>query len=372
MEFRLPPLENMDMIDRHSFWQGKKVFITGHTGFKGGWLSLWLQHLGADLVGYAQTPPTSPSLYEMAHLAEGMHSVIGDVRDLEHLQQVMVEHEPEIVFHLAAQPLVRYSYEQPIETISTNVLGTAHLLEAVRHTSSVRVVVSITSDKCYENKEWHWGYREVDALGGHDPYSASKAAAELMIATYRNAYFPPERYGDHGVALASTRAGNVIGGGDWAMDRLVPDIMRAVMNGRPVIIRNPRATRPWQHVLEPLNGYLLLAEHLWQAGPQFAEAWNFGPNDADVKPVSWIVDYVTSVWAEGASWQLDDAEQPHENTFLKLDCSKAHNRLGWQPRLNLAQTLDWIVDWFQAYQRQENMRAMTIKQIECFEAIAKP
>ena len=356
------------MNERHQFWKGKKVFVTGHTGFKGGWLSLWLQRMGAEVMGYALRPPTTPSLFEVARLADDISSVMGDVRDFDTLRRTMTEFQPDVVFHLAAQPLVRYSYENPLETISTNVLGTAHVLEAVRHTPSVRVAVSITSDKCYENKEWHWGYREVDALGGYEPYSASKASAELVIATYRNSFFPPERHQAHGVALASTRAGNVIGGGDWARDRLVPDIMRAVMGGQAVHIRNPQATRPWQHVLEPLNGYLLLAEQMWSR-PQLAEAWNFGPNDADVKPVAWIVDYVTQSWGNGASWQLDGAEQPHENTFLKLDCSKAKKHLGWYPKLDLATALDWIVAWFQAYECQEDMRAVSAQQIERFEKL---
>lgn len=351
------------MTRQADFWRGKKVLLTGHTGFKGSWLSLWLQKLGAEVVGFALDPPTEPSLFAAAQVAQGMHSIIGDVRDGQRLQEVVRAHQPEIVFHLAAQPLVRYSYKDPIETLSTNVMGTANMLEAVRHSNSVRVVVSITSDKCYENKEWHWGYREVDALGGHDPYSASKAAAELVIATYRNSYFSPATYQQHGVAVASTRAGNVIGGGDWAMDRLLPDIMRALMAGEPVLIRSPRATRPWQHVLEPLNGYIMLAECLWQDGPRFAQAWNFGPQDDDVKPVSWIVDYVTQIWGEGASWVMDGAEQPHENTFLKLDCSLAKSQLGWAPKLNLATALEWIVAWFQGYQRQEDMRALTEEQI---------
>lgn len=360
------------MNEQKDFWRGKKVLVTGHTGFKGSWLSLWLQKLGAELVGFALEPPTEPSLFEAAQVAQGMvASVIGDVRDGEHLQDVMQTHQPEIVFHLAAQPLVRYSYQAPIETISTNVMGTANMLEAVRHTDSVRVVVSITSDKCYENREWHWGYREVDALGGHDPYSASKAAAELVIATFRNSYFAPAAYQQHGVAVASTRAGNVIGGGDWAMDRLLPDIMRALMVGEPVIIRSPRATRPWQHVLEPLSGYIKLAECLSEDGAYFAKAWNFGPNDEDVKPVSWIVEYVTKIWGDGASWQLDGADQPHENTFLKLDCSLAKNQLGWLPRLNLAMALDWIVEWFQGYQQQQDMRALTEQQISRYESEAK-
>ncbi len=349
------------MINRNVFWQDKTVLVTGHTGFKGSWLSLWLQQLGANVVGYALEPPTDPSLFEMARVAQRMTSVIGDVRDLAAFQAVFQTYQPEIVIHMAAQPLVRESYKDPLLTLSTNIMGTAHMLEAARQTDSVRVVVSITSDKCYENKEWVWGYREADRLGGHDPYSASKAGAELVISTYRDSFMA-----DAGVALASTRAGNVIGGGDWAKDRLVPDIMRSVMDGRPVIIRNPQATRPWQHVLEPLNGYLMVAEHLWEHGRAYAEAWNFGPNDDDVKPVSWICDYITEMWGGGAAWQLDGDDHPHENTLLKLDCSKAKARLGWQPRLNLAEALTWIVEWYQAYQRDADMRAITETQIRQF------
>ncbi len=355
------PLEGLGMINRNVFWQDKTVLVTGHTGFKGSWLSLWLQQLGANVVGYALEPPTDPSLFEMARVAQGMTSVIGDARDLAAFQAVFQTYRPEIVIHMAAQPLVRESYKDPLLTLSTNIMGTAHMLEAARRTGSARVLVSITSDKCYQNKEWVWGYRETDRLGGRDPYSASKAAAELVISTYRDSFMA-----DAGIALASTRAGNVIGGGDWAKDRLVPDIMRSVMRGRPVVIRNPQATRPWQHVLEPLNGYLTVAEHLWEHGRAYAEAWNFGPNDDDVKPVSWICDYVTEMWGEGAAWQMDGDDHPHENTLLKLDCSKAKARLGWQPKLNLSEALTWIVEWFQAYQNGADMRAVTEAQIRQF------
>lgn len=338
--------------------------MTGHTGFKGSWLSLWLQQLGADVVGYALEPPTEPSIFEVARVVEGMTSIIGDIRDIEKFRSVLQEHKPEIVIHMAAQPLVRESYDDPVGTLSSNVMGTANMLEAVRVNDSVRVVVSITSDKCYENKEWIWGYREIDRLGGYDPYSASKACSELVISSYRNSFF-----GQSGVSLASTRAGNVIGGGDWAKDRLIPDIMRAVMEGRPVVIRNPNATRPWQHVLEPLNGYLMVAERLWEEGDAFAEGWNFGPNDEDVKPVSWICDHITQQWSQDAGWRLDEEDQLHENTLLKLDCSKAKARLGWHPKLDLATALAWIVEWFQAYQAQEDMRAVTEAQIRRFAEI---
>ena len=351
---------------KNSFWQGKKVLITGHTGFKGSWLSLWLQSMGASVVGYALEPPTQPSLFEVAGVADGMTSIIGDVRNLGHLQSAFAEHNPEIVFHLAAQPLVRYSYESPVETYTTNVIGTMNMLESVRHSDSVQVVVSITSDKCYQNKEWHWGYRENDRLGGHDPYSSSKACAETVIAAYRDSYFPPDAYERHGVALASTRAGNVIGGGDWAKDRLIPDIMKAILENRPVVIRSPKAIRPWQHVLEPLNGYLCLAEQMWTRGPKLAQAWNFGPNSEDAKTVSWIAEYLTSSWGDGACWELDSRQHPHEDTYLKLDCSKARNLLGWAPKLHLSIALEWIAEWYRGYQQGDDMRSLTEDQIARF------
>jgi len=351
---------------KNSFWQGKKVLITGHTGFKGSWLSLWLQSMGASVVGYALEPPTQPSLFEVAGVADGMTSIIGDVRNLGHLQSAFAEHNPEIVFHLAAQPLVRYSYESPVETYTTNVIGTMNMLESVRHADSVQVVVSITSDKCYQNKEWHWGYRENDRLGGHDPYSSSKACAETVIAAYRDSYFPPDAYERHGVALASTRAGNVIGGGDWAKDRLIPDIMKAILENRPVVIRSPKAIRPWQHVLEPLNGYLCLAEQMWTRGPKLAQAWNFGPNSEDAKTVSWIAEYLTSSWGDGACWELDSRQHPHEDTYLKLDCSKARNLLGWAPKLHLSIALEWIAEWYRGYQQGDDMRSLTEDQIARF------
>ena len=266
-----------------AFWKGKRILLTGHTGFKGSWLSLWLQSMGAPVVGYALAPPTNPSLFEVAEVGRGMTSVIGDIRDLEHLCAVFAEHKPEIVIHMAAQPLVRYSYIEPVETYSTNVMGTVNLLEAVRGTDSVKAVVNVTSDKCYENREWVWNYRENEAMGGYDPYSNSKGCAELVTAAYRNSYFHSEKYKEHGVALASGRAGNVIGGGDWAGDRLIPDIMRAITQNLAVNIRNPHAIRPWQHVLEPLSGYLMLAQKLYEEGAAYAEGWNFGPSDEDAQ-----------------------------------------------------------------------------------------
>lgn len=349
------------------FWAGRKVLITGHTGFKGAWLSLWLQRKAADTIGYSLPPPTKPSLFEVARVAEGMTSIQGDTRDLEYLKSVITKHRPEIIIHMAAQALIRQSYNDPIETYSTNVMGTVNVLEAVRQCESVRVVVCITSDKCYENKEWVWGYRENERMGGRDPYSSSKGCAELVIAAYRNSYFPPETYQRHGVAVASTRAGNVIGGGDWAQDRLIPDILKALMEDRPVIIRNPIATRPWQYVLEPLSGYLALAEQLWTRGPEFAQSWNFGPSEVEGKPVSWVVQCLTKLWGDNARWELDSAQHPHEDTYLKLDCSKANRLLGWSLRLPLPTALEWIVEWYQGYGQNKNMRQLTEAQIVRYE-----
>ena len=345
------------------FWQGKRVLLTGHTGFKGSWLSLWLQAMGAEVTGYALAPPTNPSLFDIAKVELGMTSLIGDIRDLDKLQAVFAKHQPEIVIHMAAQPLVRYSYQNPVETYSTNVMGTVNVLEAVRNTLSVKAVVNVTTDKCYENREWVWGYRENEPMGGHDPYSNSKGCAELITAAYRNSYFHPEHYQEHGVAIASARAGNVIGGGDWAEDRLIPDIMRAITHNEAVNIRNPHAIRPWQHVLEPLLGYLVLAKKLYEEGSSYAEGWNFGPNDEDAQPVSWIVDQLIKTWGEGASWVLDSGDHPHEAHYLKLDCSKAKARLDWQPRWRLDETLDKIVTWHKAYQENDNMSEITLKQI---------
>ena len=350
-----------------NFWNGKRVFLTGHTGFKGSWISLWLQSLGAEITGFSLEPPTQPSLFVEAGVAAGMNSILGDIRDLPALQQAMQRVKPEVVIHMAAQALVRYSYGAPVETYATNVMGTVHLLEAVRNTDTVRAVVNITCDKCYENKEWPWGYRENEPMGGYDPYSSSKGCAELVCAAYRNSYFNREIYAEHCVALASARAGNVIGGGDWAADRLIPDILRAIEAGKPVNIRSPHAIRPWQHVLEPLSGYLALAEKLYTEGTHYAEGWNFGPADEDAKPVQWIVERLTREWGTGASWQLDQNPQPHEAHYLKLDCSQARGKLGWQPRWPLARTLASIAAWHQAYLDGTDMRAFTLAQISQYE-----
>ena len=350
-----------------SFWSGKKVFVTGHTGFKGSWLSLWLQQLGASVIGYALQPPTNPSLFEVAQVAQGMTSIIGDIRDGTMLTNAMRQAGTDIVIHMAAQPLVRRSYVDPVETYSTNVIGTVNLLEAVRQTPSVRAVVNVTTDKCYENKEWVWGYRENEPMGGFDPYSSSKGCAELVTAAYRYSFFNSSKHSEHQVALATARAGNVIGGGDWAEDRLIPDILRAIQNRQSVNIRNPHATRPWQHVLEPLSGYLALAEALYSQGSAFAEAFNFGPTEDDAKPVQWIVERLVQQWGDGANWKLDQAEHPHEAHYLKLDCSKAKMRLDWRPRWTLAQALENIIVWHKAHQRGDDMRELSSRQIAAFQ-----
>ena len=327
-------------------------------------MSLWLQQLRAEVTGYALAPPTTPSLYDVAQVAQGMTSIIGDIREDVMLADAMRQAAPEIVIHMAAQPLVRRSYVDPVETYSTNVMGTVHLLEAVRQTPSVRAVVNVTTDKCYENKEWIWGYRENEPMGGFDPYSSSKGCAELITAAYRNSFFNGIHHSQHHVALATARAGNVIGGGDWAEDRLIPDILRAIQAGQPVNIRNPHATRPWQHVLEPLSGYLALAAKLYSQGPAFAEAFNFGPAEEDVKPMQWIVEQLTQQWGAGASWHLDDGAHPHEAHYLKLDCSKARTVLGWRPRWNLGQALQAITIWHKAHHHDDDMRAVCLQQIK--------
>lgn len=350
------------------FWRGRRVFLTGHTGFKGSWLSLWLQSLSAELTGYALKPPTNPSLFEEARVAQGMTSIEGDIRDLELFSRAMQAARPEIVIHMAAQPLVRHSYVAPVETYSTNVMGTVHLLEAVRHCPSVRTVVNITTDKCYENKEWVWSYRENEPMGGYDPYSSSKGCAELVSAAYRSSFFNPVDYAKHGVALATARAGNVIGGGDWSQDRLLPDILAAFARGEAVRIRNPDATRPWQHVLEPLHGYLTLVERLTEdGGVTFAEGWNFGPNDEDARPVSWIVNEMAKRWGAGAHWTVDGGKHPHEANYLKLDISKARAKLCWQPALTLIESLDLIVDWAKAYAAGCDARELTLEQISQYQ-----
>ncbi|MBK6004594.1 CDP-glucose 4,6-dehydratase [Ramlibacter ginsenosidimutans] len=352
------------------FWRGRKVFLTGHTGFKGSWLSLWLQQLGAQVTGYALQPPTQPSLFELAGVASGMRSILGDVRDGAHLAAAMKDAQPEVVIHMAAQPLVRHSYAEPVETYATNVMGTVHLLEAVRQTASVRSVVNVTTDKCYENREWVWAYREDEPMGGHDPYSSSKGCAELVTAAYRSSFFPAALHERHRVALASARAGNVIGGGDWAKDRLIPDILAAFGKGEPVVIRNPSATRPWQHVLEPLRGYLVLAERLYTDGTAYAEGWNFGPWSEDARPVEWITRELAERWGAGARWEVSAGEHPHEANYLKLDISKAGARLQWRPVLRLAEALDLIVQWDRARSSGADLHSLTLTQISDYQSRA--
>jgi len=359
-----------EMAVNAAFWRGRRVFVTGHTGFKGAWLALWLHDLGAQVAGYALAPPTTPSLFELARVNEAVNSLEGDVRDPDRLQRAVTAARPEIVFHLAAQSLVRQSYEEPVATYATNVMGTVNLLEAVRRAPSVRVVVVVTSDKCYENRERELGYREDEPLGGYDPYSSSKGCAELVTAAYRRSFLSREEHGRAPIGVASARAGNVIGGGDWAKDRLIPDILEAFASGRPARIRNPRAVRPWQHVLEPAAGYLALAEALWNEREAYAGAWNFGPLDEDARPVSWIVERLGQRWGGGARWQVDAAPQPHEAGYLKLDCAKARERLGWRPKLALETALEWIVEWHRAYLGGGDTRQATAAQIARYQGIA--
>lgn len=348
-------------------WQGRRVLVTGDTGFKGSWLSLWLHALGAKVTGFALPPPTRPSLFEAARIRELVDHVEGDVRDAAAVRKVVEDARPEVIFHLAAQPLVRLSYEEPVETYATNVMGTVHLLEAARMVPGVAAVICVTSDKCYENREWIWPYRENDPMGGHDPYSSSKGCTELVVAAYRNSFFKGS-----GPGVASVRAGNVIGGGDWAADRLLPDLVRAFEAGVPPLIRSPDAVRPWQHVLEALGGYLLIADRLMGGEAQFGDAWNFGPADDDARPVSWIVERMRAAWGDGAGDPLADiGPRPHEAGLLRLDCSKARAALGWRPALTLERALDWIVTWHKATGAGEDARAITLSQIADYAAVSR-
>lgn len=346
-----------------AFWNGKTVLVTGHTGFKGSWLSLWLQELGANVIGFSNGMPSDPCLFTTAGVENGMASIIGDVRDLRAVQDCVNEHRPEVVFHLAAQSLVRESYADPIETYSTNVMGTVNVLEAIRLSDAVRAAIMVTSDKCYENREWLWGYREIEALGGHDPYSSSKGCAELVTAAYRASFL--DTSGATGnTAVASVRAGNVIGGGDWANDRIIPDVIKSFQDNRPADIRNPQAVRPWQFVLEPLHGYLLLAERLWSRDQQFASAWNFGPEAGDARSVASIVEALADSWGDGAGWKPTGGDKSvHEATLLRLDSSKAATLLDWTPVISLDTTLEWIVEWYQAFLREGDAESITRTQL---------
>ncbi len=357
------------MMPDRTFWRSRRVFLTGHTGFKGSWLSLWLDALGADVTGYALAPPTQPNLFEQAHVQNSVRSVLGDIRDFDRLKRAINDCRPEIVIHMAAQTVVRRGYEDPIETYSTNVMGTVNLFEVLRRVDFQCAVVNVTSDKCYHNREWVWAYREDDAMGGHDPYSNSKACAELVTAAFRESFFSPGMHERYGVALASARAGNVIGGGDWTANQLVPDLMRAFLAKEACLIRNPTATRPWQFVLEPLRGYLILAEQLLKDPKAFTSGWNFGPAEDDARPVSWIADRLAHSWGTGATWIQDGTVHPHEANFLKLDASKAKSRLNWHPMLPLNSALEWIVNWYRSFQEQGDLRKLTCAQIKDYEAL---
>lgn len=356
------------MVNR-SYWQGRTVFLTGHTGFKGAWLSLWLESLGANVTGYALDPPTQPSLFELAGVASSVHSICGDIRDFQRLKSVLGECRPDVVIHMAAQSVVRKGFEDPIETYSSNVMGTVNLFEALRQLRHPCVVVNVTSDKCYSNSEWIWGYRENEPMGGRDPYSNSKGCAELVTTAFRESFFPPASLESHRVAIASARAGNAIGGGDWTSNQLIPDLMRAFVARQPCQIRNPSAIRPWQFVLEPLCGYLMLAERLSEDPLTFASAWNFGPAETDAKPVSWIADELSKRWGNEASWSRDAGNHPREANFLKLDASKARLHLKWSPMLPLDSALEWIVEWWREYQAGGDLRRITKVQIERYEAL---
>ncbi len=360
-------MESLGVTVPPDFWPGKRVLITGHTGFKGSWLALWLQQAGANVTGFALPPPSSPSLFELARVRDVISHVEADIRTPGSIGDAARNTAPDIVFHLAAQSLVRPSYEDPTGTFATNVMGTVHLLDAVRATPSVRAVVIVTSDKCYDNREWVWGYRETDPMGGYDPYSASKGCAELVTASYRQAFFSTR---DRRIGIASARAGNVIGGGDWARDRLIPDAVRAFERAEAVVVRNPTATRPWQHVLEPLAGYMMLARALWEQPGEYSEGWNFGPDDSGTQSVASVIDAMATAWGEGVGWRSHDAEEPHEAMSLRLDCSKAKARLRWRPRLALATALEWTARWYRDVGRGSIARDVTLSQIKAYEELA--
>ncbi len=365
----------LSLGDIRAAYSGRRVLVTGHTGFKGSWLVLWLSELGASVTGYALAPLTEPAVFDDIGIAERCRHVIGDVRDGDHLSRIIGETNPDVVFHLAAQSLVRASYEQPLETLSTNVMGTAQVLEAVRQHQRACAVVVVTSDKCYENREWVYGYRESDPMGGHDVYSMSKGATELLVNSYRRSFFEPDRLSEHGVALASARAGNVIGGGDWAKDRLVPDVMRALCVGRRAAIRNARSVRPWQHVLEPLSGYLVLGARLSGAAAHdpapFCTAWNFGPAIENTQPVAQLVDALIEAWGEGGWEDASESESPHEAGMLRLAIEKACTQLGWTPRWGLPETVQHTAAWYRAHHdglRATALRELTLKQIRDYSA----
>lgn len=347
-----------------NFWKNKKILVTGHTGFKGSWLTIWLKKLGADVIGFSKSVPTIPSLYEISDVGKDIKSITGDVQDFEFLKKTINDYEPEIIFHMAAQSLVIKSYSDPIETFATNVMGTVNLLHATKETKKPKVVVNVTSDKCYENNESLEGYSENDPMGGHDPYSSSKGCAELITKSFRSSFFSSND--KNHTSLASVRAGNVLGGGDWAENRLVPDIIRAIENKKSVNIRNPNALRPWQHVLDPLHGYIILAEKLWNEQTKYSEGWNFGPEKNEIKPVSWIMEKFNEIWKNKIDWVIDQNEL-HEAKNLILNCQKAKAGLGWNSKIDIETTLKWTIEWYEKYFEGENMRKVTENQIEKFQ-----
>ena len=354
------------MVINLNFWKNKKVLLTGHTGFKGSWLSIWLKKLDVELVGFSKDIPTKPSLFEIAKVSEGMTSITGNIEDFTAIQKVLKENKPEIVIHMAAQSLVRKSYEEPINTFATNVMGTVNLLQAVKTTGSTRVLINITSDKCYENKGTEKAFSENSPMGGYDPYSSSKGCAELVTSSFRNSFFNLKEFERHGCSLSSVRSGNVIGGGDWAKDRLIPDIMNSISKRIPTQIRNTRSIRPWQFVLEPLFGYLILAQRMWEEGKEFSEPWNFGPDETDCKSVKWILEKISKELDDGFSWKEDTRDNPHEAEMLKLDCNKAKKRLGWKTKLDVNETIEWTVNWYKEYFKNSDMKQYTENQIDKF------
>ncbi len=351
------------------FWKGKKVFITGHTGFKGSWLSLWLKNLEVELTGYSLDSSDQKSFFKDAKIANGMNSIIGDIRDIELLKKEVIKSKPDIIIHMAAQALVRDSYSDPVQTYSTNIMGTVNIFEAARECNSVKSLINVTSDKCYENKERELGYKENEPMGGYDPYSSSKGCAELVASAYRNSFFIPEG----NINMASVRAGNVVGGGDWSKDRLIPDAIKAFYNHQKVLIRNPGAIRPWQFVLEPLRGYLMLAEKMYNGANDFASGWNFGPNDTDVKNVEWIIQKLCSVWGQEANWEYEKEKSKilHEANYLKLDITRAKKMLKWSPTLNIEETIGFIVEWYKGYESNKDIRKISVDQIIKYQNLLK-
>ena len=349
-----------------NFWKNKKVLLTGHTGFKGSWLSIWLKKLGAELIGFSKDIPTNPSLFEIARVSEGMTSITGNIEDFTAIQKVLKENKPEIVIHMAAQSLVRKSYEEPVNTFATNVMGTVNLLQAVKKTGNTRVLINVTSDKCYENKDAEKAFSENSPMGGYDPYSSSKGCAELVTSAFRDSFFNLKEFDQHGCSLSSVRSGNVIGGGDWAKDRLISDIMNSISKRIPTQIRNTRSIRPWQFVLEPLFGYLILAQRMWEEGKEFSEPWNFGPDETDCKSVKWILEKISKELDDGFSWKEDTRDNPHEAEMLKLDCNKAKKRLGWKTKLDVNETIEWTVNWYKEYFKNSDMKQYTENQIDKF------